>query len=319
MIKTTTTFLTVLISIISYAQNLDEKELEKELSENACKCIDSISASNKEKSAVVNEIHECIDKQAGAMQLGSLLSSIEEKKKDAEVANGKKQINLEFNTNKNSQDYKNNYNKLERTLMNNCSSLKSLINTAETVDHKFSDNEEALDFYANAIEASKKEEWNVAIENYKLALKKDPKFIYAWDNLGICYRRVGNYDKAIESYKKSLALDPTGKMPLQNIAISYVFKKEYQKAIDAYLDLDKAYPNDAEVYYGIGQIYYEYLKEYEKSLDYMAKAYNLYSQQKSPYRSDAEKIILLIHKQMKTRNKLEDFKKILSKNNISFE
>jgi tetratricopeptide (TPR) repeat protein len=43
--------------------------------------------------------------------------------------------------------------------------------------------------------------------------------------MGICYRRLENYDKALESYKKSLEIDPKGLMPLQNIAIVYQYKK----------------------------------------------------------------------------------------------
>ena len=96
-------------------------------------------------------------------------------------------------------------------------------------------------------------------------------------------------------------------------------KKEYTKAIDAYLDLDKVYPNDAEVYYGIGQVYYDHLKDNEKALDYIAKAYTIYTTQKSPYRSDAEAIIGYVYKKMKDEGKTDKFKEILKKNNIQFD
>ncbi|MCX8524472.1 tetratricopeptide repeat protein [Chryseobacterium formosus] len=319
MIKTITILSAILFSSMIFSQKSDEKKLIKELSDNACKCIDSISASNKEKSAVVNEIHDCIDKQAGVLQLSSLLSSAEKMKENAPEVNGKKQINIEFNTNKNSEQYRESYNKIERTLMNDCEHLKKIINTAETKDNKFSDNEDAIEYYTKAVNFSKQEDWNGAIKNYKLALEKDPKFVYAWDNLGICYRRIGDYDKAIDAYKKSVAIDPTGKMPLQNIAIAYIYKKEYQKAIDAYLDLDKVHPNDAEVYYGVGQIYALHLENNEKGLDYISKAYKIYTQQKSPYRTDAEKIIGIIYNKMKEQNKLDKFKEILKKNDINFK
>jgi len=319
MIKTITTLSAFIISTSLFSQKINENNLAKELSENACKCIDSLSASNKEKSAVVKDIHDCIDKQTGALQLGTMFSKVDDLKKDAPEVDGKKQINLEFNTNKNSEQYKESYNKIERILMNDCPSLKKLINTAETKDSKFSDNSEAIDFYNKAIDFSKKEDWNNAIKNYKKALEKDSKFVYAWDNLGICYRRLGDYDKALDAYKNSVAIEPNGKMPLQNIAIVYIYKKEYQKAIDAYLDLDKIYPGDAEVYYGIGQIYTLHLENYEKGLDYIAKAYKIYNEQKSPYRSDAEKILSIIHTKMKGQNKLDKFKEILKKNGIDLK
>lgn len=311
--------LSVSISSLFYSQNLDEKKLTKELSENACKCIDSIYTSNRDKAEVVQDIHRCIDEQTGALQLGSMFSKIEDIKKDAPLVDGKKQINVEFNTDKNSNQYKENYNKIERTVMDNCPRVKTLMGTAETKDAHFSENGESVKFYSEAIDFSKKEDWQNAIKSYKASLKKDPKFIYAWDNLGICYRRLGEYDNAIDAYKHSLAIDPTGKMPLQNIAISYIYKEQYQKAIDAYLDLDRIYPGDAEVYYGIGQIYTMHLKNYQNGLHYILKAYKLYNQQKSPYRTDAEKLIAFIHKGMKDENKLDQFNKILLDNGFDMK
>jgi cytochrome c-type biogenesis protein CcmH/NrfG len=35
---------------------------------------------------------------------------------------------------------------------------------------------------------------------------QDPEFAFAWDNLGISYRRLNNYDKAIDAYSKSIAI-----------------------------------------------------------------------------------------------------------------
>lgn len=46
-------------------------------------------------------------------------------------------------------------------------------------------------------------------------------------------------------------------------------------------------------------MYALHLNESEKGLDNMCKAYNLYIQLKSPYRTDAEKIIQMIYGQMK--------------------
>lgn len=230
-----------------------------------------------------------------------------------------KKVNVTINSNPESDDYKKAYYDIEAYLMTNCNTARELTTTAESKHDKISKDPVAHDFYKKAIQASEKEDWNEAIKNYKSALEKDPKFTYAWDNLGICYRRIGDYDKALDAYRQSLAIDPKGKMPLQNIAITYIYKKEYQKAIDAYSVFDKEYPGDPEVYYGIGQIYYEYLKDNEKALDYICKAYSIYTVQKSPYRSDAETIIGYIYKKMKEENKLDKFKEILKNNKLNLQ
>jgi tetratricopeptide (TPR) repeat protein len=181
----------------------------------------------------------------------------------------------------------------------------------------YSDNPKAKDFYSKGLVEGKREHYKEAIEYFKKSLEEDSDFAFAWDNIGLNYRKLGDYDKAIESYNKSLELDPKGLMPLQNIAIAYQFKKEYQKAIDSFQKLAEIDKNNPEIYFGIGHVYAVNLNEYEKSLGYMCKAYNMYVEQKSPYRTDAEKIISYIHSEMKKEGKEAKFDEILKANNIS--
>lgn len=315
--KQTIVLLSILFCSFVSAQNKSTNEkLTEEISENACKCVDSIALFDRDKTDVIKDIHNCIDKHTLELQLGTLLANVEKK---TDKADKKKQININLDTNKNSEQYKDSYNTIERYMMMNCASLKKAVNIAESKSEKLSENENAIEFYNKAIFSSEKEDWNEAIKNYENAVKEDPAFTYAWDNLGICYRRVGNYDKALAAYKKSLEVDPKGKMALQNIPVVYSYKKEYQKAIDAYRELDMVYPNDPEVYYGMGNIYFNGLKDDEKGLDYISKAYKIYNQQKSPYRTDAETIMSLIYKKMKQENKIDKFKEILKNNKIDFK
>jgi len=67
----------------------------------------------------------------------------------------------------------------------------------------------------------------------------------------------------------------------------------------------------------LGDVYATKLNDYEKGLEYMCKAYNLYIEQKSPYRADAEKVINIIYYEMKKQGKEEKFNEILKANNIS--
>jgi len=297
---------------------LGSETLLKELAENGCKCVDSIGTYNRPKNEIAMDISECIDKQTGAYQMGSKLMGIDVLKEKAEVKDGKKQINISFNTNENSEEYKKYYYELERYMMSNCASLKEKIASNEKQTAKsFSDNKKAIEYYNKGMDEVKKENSEKAIVYFEKAVKEDPEFAFAWDNLGLNYRRLNNYDKAIECYKKSLELDPNGLMPLQNIAIVYQFKKDYNKAIEAYGKLAEIDKNNPEIYYGIGNVYVTNLKEYEKGLDYMCKAYNMYVYLKSPYRTDAEKLISIIYVEMKKQGKEEKFNQILKDNNIT--
>lgn len=298
----------------------DVKIFLKELADNGCKCVDSINTYNKSKNEVAKEVNECIDKQTSAYQLGSKLMKIDvsDPKSRKEKKEGNAQIDISINQNKNSDEYKKYYYELESEMMDNCNSLKEKMASNEKQAKKsFSGNPKAKILYSKGLAEFNKDRYNEAIKCFNEALKEDPDFAFAWDNLGVTYRKLENYDKAIECYEKSLELDPKGLMPLQNIAIVYQYKKEYEKAINAYKKLAEIDDKNPEVFYGIGNVYAMNLKDYENGLDYMCKAYTMYSDQKSPFRTDAEKIIKYIFSEMKKENMTDKFNQILESNHIN--
>ena len=296
--------------------DFDKEKFLKEISENACKCIDSINNDNSTKKEDAKAISKCIDKQTMAYQLGMKIASLDLDAATSETTETK----IEINTNAESKEYKKYYYEIERYLNSSCTAMKSKMATMDKENAKsVSSNSLALKYYNAGIEEYKKENYEKAIQTFKKALAVDKEFAFACDNIGLCYRKLNDFDKAIEYYEKSLKIDPNGMMPLQNIGVAYSYKKEYKKAIKAYEKLAKLDEENPEVYYGIGQIYFQYLNENEKALDNMCQAYNLYVAHNSPYRSDAEKIIQMIHTKMKTDGKETAFNDILKKNNISPE
>lgn len=286
--------------------------LLKDLSSNACKCIDSISTYDKSKDDISTDIHSCIDKQVTVYQLGKQLTELKN------LTDKDQKLNINISVNPNSDDYKKYYYELERELMENCPAVKDKISSTDKIGEKsISRKEEALKFYDLGLEESGAGNFEKAITYYQKALVFDKEFAFAYDNIGICYRRLENYDKAIEAYEKSLEIDPNGLMPLQNLGITYVYKKQYKKAVKAYERFAKVDTENPEAYYGLGNVYAVYLKEYEKALDNLCIAYNIYVKQKSPYRSDAEKLIQFVFQEMKKEGKEDKFNEILKNNKIS--
>lgn len=314
------------IATTTFSQDKEVKNIEfnkeqflKEISENACKCIDSIETFDRTKENIAEDISQCIDKQVGTYQMGLKIAelNIKELEKEAKTNNNKKDIDINININPNSKEYKEYYYKLERYLTDNCSALKSKVNSNDKLGAKsLSRNDLALDYYNKGIAASKKENLEEAISYYKKAVTVDPEFAFAYDNMGISYRKLNKFDEAIEAYEKSLKIDPNGSMPLQNIAVAYTYKKEYKKAVKAYEKLGKVQPDNPEVFFGIGSIYTQYLNDIEKGLDNMCKAYLMYIAIKSPYRTDAEKYIQVLYNEFEKQEKLDTFNKILEKHNI---
>jgi tetratricopeptide (TPR) repeat protein len=313
--------LTLVLPILSFSQNdikpiesnFDKKEYLKEHSENACECIESIDTGGKSEKEKTDEIHACIDKQTMSYQLGMKLNEINY---EEEAKKGK--ITIGLNEDKNSTEYKKYYYEIERYLIDNCIAIKTKMNTNdENVDKTGSGNSEAIKYYNLGLDEAENENYKKALELYKKAVLFDDQFAYAYDNIGVCCRKLELYDEAIEAYEKSLKIDPNGTMPLQNIAIVYIYKQEYKKAVKAYERLAKIDSKNPEVFYGIGNIYVQALADYEKGLDNLCQAYNLYVEQKSPYRVDAEKLIQIAQAEMKKQGKIDVFNKILEKYHIS--
>lgn len=66
----------------------------------------------------------------------------------------------------------------------------------------------ARSYFNQGEEYSKKGNWSLAIQAYLQAVRLDPKFVEAWNNLGFCYRKVQQFDQAFAAYKQALDLKP---------------------------------------------------------------------------------------------------------------
>ena len=64
-----------------------------------------------------------------------------------------------------------------------------------------------------------------AIAEYKEALKLDPGYASAWNNLGNAYVDLKEHDKAIEQYKKAIELNPQVEAYRQNLKAAERLRK----------------------------------------------------------------------------------------------
>lgn len=212
-----------------------------------------------------------------------------------------------------------NYQRVENYLVQNCESLKNIaFSENKKFKHASSDNVLAQLAYDDGMEYINEGDAENAIKKFTKAVEIDPKFAFAWDNLGISYRKNNQYDKAIEAYQKSLEIYPQGRLPLLNSAITYNLNKEFKQAIVYYKKFISLYAEDPEGYYGLGLILYTQDQQ-EEGLDNLVRAYTIYTAQNSPYRADAAKKIGYMYKDLKNQDKLEVFNKVADKYNLKVQ
>lgn len=150
-----------------------------------------------------------------------------------------------------------------------------------------SSNLEALKAYNDAHEMQKHGNFDEAIELYRAAIKLDPKFCDAMDNIGLLLRQQGEIEKAITWYKKSLKILPDNTAALQNLGVAYAFQGKPREAISIYEKLIQIAQDNPEGYYGIGNIYLK-LQNPEQAIKYFEIAEKLYSDISSPQIVDTQ-------------------------------
>jgi Tfp pilus assembly protein PilF len=154
--------------------------------------------------------------------------------------------------------------------------------------------EQAMAYYRQGVREHQRGELASAIRSYNKALKEDPKFVEAYDNLGQVYRQAGQYDDAIKCYNKSLKLYPEGEMARMNLAVVHSIKGDLAGAKKDYQALVKYHPEGAEGYFGLANVQM-LLKQYDEALVNAEKALAIYQRTDDPHLPDGYHMVGLIH------------------------
>jgi tetratricopeptide (TPR) repeat protein len=283
-------FLTTLaifsISLSSFGQTVIE-----EIAQNACECIET-STISKADSCMTSSMAKVVMANNGS-----------EKTKFVGTVEGMRQA------------IKDSY----KMVQDNCESFRSqIITKRKEVYYKESDNKDANFHYKKGNQKLQNGAFKDASKDYKKAIKLDPNFVFALDNIAVCYRNMESFDKAAEYYNKSLDIFPEGNIALQNIAAVYGFMNDSKLAIKYYNTLISLYPNDPEGYFGVAK---ESLisGDLELASEYGLIAYILYKNSNSEHFADGEKLVTLIYNKLKEINQIDIFKQHAKELNIDIE
>lgn len=85
----------------------------------------------------------------------------------------------------------------------------------------------------------------LAKKHYERAVKLDPSYAEAINNLGTVHYAAKSYRRAIGQYKRALKLQPNSASIYSNLGTAYFARKNYQQASEAY---QKALSLDPEVF-----------------------------------------------------------------------
>jgi tetratricopeptide (TPR) repeat protein len=114
----------------------------------------------------------------------------------------------------------------------------------------------------------------LAEENYRHALKLDPKYSEAINNLGTVYYAQKRYRAAIGRYNAALKIKPDAASYYSNLGTAYFARKDYQKAAHAYQTAVKLDPDIFENHSTFGTTLQERsVQEFARFHYFLARTY----------------------------------------------
>jgi tetratricopeptide (TPR) repeat protein len=115
---------------------------------------------------------------------------------------------------------------------------------------------------------------DVAEKYYRLALRTDPKYAEAVNNLGTIYYAKKSFRRAVNQYKKALRMNPESASVWSNLGTGYFARKDYVHASEAWQQALKLNPEVFESRSTQGVLLQERsVEEHAKFHYYMAQTY----------------------------------------------
>ena len=125
-------------------------------------------------------------------------------------------------------------------------------------------------------------QYDSAIADYTKAIEINPQYAQAYNNRGITYNDLKQYDSAIADYNQSIEINPLLAEAYSNRGITYSELKQYDSAIADYNQSIEINPQYAPAYNNRGNTYRD-LKQYDSAIADYTKVISLNPQYVDAY------------------------------------
>jgi tetratricopeptide (TPR) repeat protein len=109
-------------------------------------------------------------------------------------------------------------------------------------------------------------QYQLAIDDYNQSLAINPDYDLAYNNRGAAYAGLKQYQLAIDDFNNAIAIDSNNADAYNNRGLAYAYLEQYQKAIDDFNSTIAINSNNAEAYNNRG-LTYAYLEQYQLAIN----------------------------------------------------
>jgi tetratricopeptide (TPR) repeat protein len=170
--------------------------------------------------------------------------------------------------------------------------------------------QKALEYFNNAIDHPDNRE---KIILYSKAIEEDSSFTSAFNNRGICYFEINEYEKAKDDFEYVLQLDPYKIIVFSYIGNCFLRLRDFEQAIIHYSRAVQYGINSTTIYINRGLCYY-HLKKYSMAIDDFSKAVNIDSSLTNAYNNRVLCYLAINDNAIKDYHKLTELDSLNSTN-----
>ena len=113
----------------------------------------------------------------------------------------------------------------------------------------------ALKAFRQASEETARGNYLKAIEHLQKAIKEDPNFLEAYNNLGAQYQKQKEWNQAIEAYKQAIEINSNSPLPYLNLGNIYLERGELDSALKAFQSVLELEDGNLRAHLALGKIY----------------------------------------------------------------
>jgi Tfp pilus assembly protein PilF len=111
-----------------------------------------------------------------------------------------------------------------------------------------------------------------SLELLQIAVREDPLYLEAWNNLGSYYMRAGDTDQALIALRRAQSLDGNSPHVLTNLGIVLLHKKQREEAEEVARRAIRQLRSDTKAEYVLGLSLFQGQKNLDEALFYLEKA-----------------------------------------------
>lgn len=142
------------------------------------------------------------------------------------------------------------------------------------------DSPEAQAHYDRGARDLESKNYDSAVQHFRAALKVDPSFLNALDQMALSFRHGGQIDSATHYFRMSTATNPNGLLAHKELAALFMAQKDYRNAMREYQEVIRLDPENPDGFLASSKTLF-LLENFSAAIEHGKRATQLFDKEKT--------------------------------------